>query len=299
MLQQGIRRFHDAIAWLAQIVMFATPEISMQAPLLFDVVFFIVVVSAIIQGVSLNPVARWLGLERPREPEPPVTLEISSLRHVDGKVLDYHVSEESRAAGRTVKKLALPGGVVIAMITRGDKVIPPQGITRIHAGDHVIIVLKPGTEPLVNQVFGRSPEERATVPHAVEFPFRGSTTIGELVEFYSLRIDAPGTTTLDAIMRRELGPDRTEVDAVVELVFLPPDGPATSATTAGDRIPAPRPGFLPPRLQRTRLAQREPTPFVAPHRCRCPAASGWKMTLSTRSQTGPAGTTHSNSSPSR
>jgi potassium/hydrogen antiporter len=291
MFQQGIRRFHDAIAWLAQIVMFvtlgllcfpsrlldvsgkailiaivlmfvarpvavllsglpfrfnikeftfvswvglkgavpitlatfplmfATPTVSMHAPLLFDVVFFIVVLSAIVQGTSLAPVARWLGLERPRDPEPPVTLEISSLRGVDSKILDYAVSEDSRAAGRLVKELALPGGVVIALIARGEKVIPPQGITRIRAGDHVILVLKPGAEPLVEQVFGRS-EERSGVPAFVEFPFRGSVTVGELEEFYSIHIDAPPGTTIDEVMRRELGPDRTEPDAVVEFGSL-------------------------------------------------------------------------------
>jgi cell volume regulation protein A len=96
----------------------------LQASLLFDVVFFIVVVSAIVQGASLKPVARWLGLECPREPEPPMNLEISSLRHVEGKVLNYHITDDSRAAGRLVKELALPGGAVIAMIARGDKVIP-------------------------------------------------------------------------------------------------------------------------------------------------------------------------------
>lgn len=286
--QQGIRRFHDAMAWLAQIVMFvtlgllsfpsrllevsgkaivicavlmfvarpaavlvsalpfrfnwreftflswvglkgavpitlatfplmfATREIPMHASLLFDIVFFIVVASAIIQGTSLTPVARWLGLECPREPEPPVTLEISSLRHVDGKVLDYLVTENSHAAGRLVKELALPAGVVIAMITRGHKVIPPQGITRIHAADHVILVVKPGVEPLVDQVFGRNVEERTPVPQEVEFPFRASTTVGELEEFYSIHINAPATATLDEVMRRELGSDRTEIDAVVE-----------------------------------------------------------------------------------
>ncbi|HNU99285.1 MAG: potassium/proton antiporter [Verrucomicrobia bacterium] len=200
-------------------LMLATPENSLQAPLIFDVVFFIVVLSAIVQGTSLNPAARWLGLERPRDPEPPVTLEISSLRHVDGEVVDYAIGEDSRAAGRMVKDLALPGGVVIALIARGDRVIPPQGITRIHTGDHVILVLRPGTQPLVNQVFGRISDKPAMVPKAIEFPFRGSTTVGEFEEFYSIHIDAPPKTTLDEAMRRELGPEQTALDAVV--VFGP------------------------------------------------------------------------------
>jgi cell volume regulation protein A len=200
-------------------MMFATPEQSLQAPLIFDVVFFIVVVSAIIQGATLSPAARWLGLERPKPPEPPVTLEISSLRNVDGKVVDYSIGNDSRAAGRLVKELALPAGVVIAMIARGQKVIPPQGTTRIHAGDHVIVVLRPGAEPLLDQVFGRD-EQRTPMPTEVEFSFRGSITVGELREFYDLHVDAPSETTLDEIMRRQLGPDETEQDAVVEFESL-------------------------------------------------------------------------------
>jgi cell volume regulation protein A len=289
MYQRSIRRFHDAIAWLAQIIMFValgllcfpsrlwevggkallisvvlfivarpvavwlsawafrfswreltfmswvglkgavpitlatfplmlgTPEASLQARLLFDVVFFIVVLSAVIQGTSLTPVARWLGLERPRDPEPPVTLEISSLRQVDGEVVDYAIGQDSRAAGRLVRDLALPGGVVIALVALGDQIIPPQGITRIEAGDHVILVLRPGTQALVDQVFGPRAREHAGVPKAIEFPFRGSTTVGELEEFYSIRMDAPAETTLDAVMRRELGPEGTVLDATVEL----------------------------------------------------------------------------------
>jgi potassium/hydrogen antiporter len=119
-----------------------------------------------------------------------------------------------------VKELALPDGVVIALIARGEKVIPPQGTTRIHVGDHAILVLRPGTEPLVDQVFGRNPAGRAEVPRDVEFPFRGSTTVGELEAFYSIHIDAPSETTLDEAMRRELGPEQTELDAVVEFSML-------------------------------------------------------------------------------
>lgn len=292
MFQQGIRRFHDAIAWLAQIIMFvtlgllcfpsrllevsgkaiiislvlmvvarpaavlvsalpfrfnlreltfmswvglkgavpitlatfplmfATPEKPLQAALIFDVVFFTVVVSAIIQGTSLTPAARWLGLEIPREPDPPVTLEISSLRNIDGKVVDYTIGAGTKAAGRLVKELALPTGVVIAMVARGEKIIPPQGNTRINAGDHVILVLRAGTEPMVDKVFGRLAQEQTAVPSAVEFPFRGSTTVGELEAFYSIHIDAPPETTLDQLLRMALGPDQTVTDAVAQFELL-------------------------------------------------------------------------------
>lgn len=275
--QRGIRLFHDAMAWLAQIVMFvvlgllcfpsrlldvagqallvgavlilvarpiavlvsvsafrfgwkelvfiswvglkgavpitlatfplmlSTPQHSLQAALLFDVVFFIVVISAAIQGTALTPVARALGLERPRDPEPPVSLEIVSLRHVNGEIVDYTVTEESRAAGRLVKDLALPEGAVIALIARGEQILPPRGSTSIHPGDHVILVLRPGLQPLVNQVFGRDSDARGTIPSELEFPFSATTTVRELQDVYAIEIDAPPGSTLADLMRREFG----------------------------------------------------------------------------------------------
>ena len=69
------------------------------------------------------------------------------------------------------------------------------------------------------------------VPSAVEFPFRGTTTVGELEAFYAIHIDAPPETTLDQLMRMALGPDQTAVDAVAEfealrfrILKLSPDG---------------------------------------------------------------------------
>lgn len=196
-------------------LMLATPQVSLQAPLLFDVVFFIVVVSAVIQGTSLAPVARWLGLERRRNPQPAVTLEISSLQHVNGDVVDYAVGEDSRAAGRMVKDLSLPDGAVIALIARGDEIIPPQGKTRVQAGDHVILVLRPGIQALVNQVFGRNSEARGSIPDAVEFPLRGSTTVGELQEFYSIDMREPSNMTLAEAIRRQCVNNRATLGEAV------------------------------------------------------------------------------------
>ncbi|MBL8820055.1 MAG: potassium/proton antiporter [Planctomyces sp.] len=270
--QRGIRLYHDAIAWLSQIVMFVvlgllcfpsrlldvagkavlisivlifvarpiavllstlrfrfswreltflswvglkgavpitlatfplmlgTAEKPLEAPLLFDVVFFIVVVSAVVQGTSLTPVARLLGLERPHEPDPPLTLEISSLRHVNGEIVDYSIGVDSRAAGRRVRELALPEGAVIALIARGDQIVPPQGSTYIQPEDHVILVLKPGIQPLVNQVFGSCSDVRGLIPNTLEFPLRASTTVREIQELYGIQLEAePEQSLAEAI----------------------------------------------------------------------------------------------------
>jgi len=180
-------------------LMLGTP----QASLLFDVVFFIVVLSAIVQGSTLPMVARWLKLSTPPLAAPSVTLEISSLRNVDGEVVDYAVGDQSRAAGRMVRQLALPNGVVIAMVVRAHHIIPPHGKTKILAGDHVIAVLKPGTRPLVDQIFGAN-ESAESLPRWIEFPLRGSITVGEMRQLYSISIESDESLTLDQVLRKRV-----------------------------------------------------------------------------------------------
>jgi cell volume regulation protein A len=281
--QRGIFLFHDAAAWLAQIVMFtvlgllsfpsrllgvagqgvliagalifvarpvavalsllpfrfnvrevaflswvglkgAVPITLATFPLLhgvpgagtiFNVVFFVVLASALIQGWTLPRVARWLGLETPAEPAPPLTLELSSLRHVEGDIVDYTVGEDSQVAGRRVREIALPEGVVIALIARGQHIIPPQGNTQIVAGDHVILVLKPGTKPLVNRIFSRKASKRDELPPLLEFPLRASTKVMDLEEFYGIKMNAPATQTLDEVLRHRLGKDKAKVGGMV------------------------------------------------------------------------------------
>ena len=108
---------------------------------LFDVVFFAVLVSAVTQGWTLPFAARVLGLREPSPPESGVTLEITSLQNVDGDIVEYPIWEGSRADGLRIRELALPDGVVVAMIVRGRQVIPPRGSTKLASGDvlHILV----------------------------------------------------------------------------------------------------------------------------------------------------------------
>jgi cell volume regulation protein A len=172
---------------------------------IFDVVFFVVLVSALLQGWTLAPLARRLGLDEPGPPPPPVTLEITSLRHVHGDIVQYTLPEGGRVNGQAIRDLALPDGAVVAMIARANRVIPPRGSTRLLPGDHVFLVLTPEARPLVDRTFSATGGVEAPLPEQVEFPLRGDTTVADLEEFYGIPLEADPACTLEELLRMRLG----------------------------------------------------------------------------------------------
>ncbi|XZE55739.1 potassium/proton antiporter [Planctomycetaceae bacterium SH139] len=183
------------------------------AAMIFDVVFFVVLVSAIVQGWSLPWVARWLKLEIPPRREPPVTLEISSLQNVEGDIVDYYVDSDSRAAGKMVKDLALPEEVVLALIVRQQHIMLPKGNSQLESGDHVIVVLRPQVRPLVDRLFARQHHDIAKVglPTTLEFPLRGTIRVEELEGFYDIKLGGNPQHTLAQWIRQRAGQQTLEI----------------------------------------------------------------------------------------
>ena len=132
-----------------------------------------------------------------------------SVIRIDGEVVDFLVTERSRVAGQRLRDLALPDGVLVAMIVRGADVIPPRGSTRVLAGDHAFVLLRPAVRGLVERSFADAGDPAWRPATAIEFPLRGSTRIAELEEFYGVRIEAPGDATLAELLRDRL--DRAPV----------------------------------------------------------------------------------------
>ena len=168
---------------------------------IFNVVFFVVLVSAVLQGGSLARVSRWLKLDEPPRPAVPVTLEITSLRDVDADIIEYTVGDRSKASHKRLSQLSLPDGVVVAMIVRDQELIPPRGSTTILPGDHVFLVLRPETRLLVDRVFRVQREGSDALPSHIEFPLLGTATLGDLRDFYGIRVEGPDGMTLDELIR--------------------------------------------------------------------------------------------------
>lgn len=124
-----------------------------EAELIFNVVFFVVLISATLQGSTLPWAARKLGLDEPTPSTAAATLEITGLAHSDVDIVEYVLYEGSGAIGQALATMNLPDGVVVAMITRGKEVILPRGKTKLSEGDHLFVVLNPESRAEVDVVF--------------------------------------------------------------------------------------------------------------------------------------------------
>ncbi|HSW31396.1 MAG TPA: potassium/proton antiporter [Longimicrobiales bacterium] len=185
--------------------------------LMFDVVFFAVLVSTLAQGWSLPRLARRLGLSLTHVADDPVTLEITSLRDVDGDIVEYSVASTARAAGRLIRDLALPEGAVVAMIVRDRAIIPPRGSTAVLENDHVFLVLRPEVRPLVDRTFSPRPGVESGLPRSTEFRMFAGTTVGDLDEFYGISLSAPRERSLGQLLPDLLGRSAATLGARAEL----------------------------------------------------------------------------------
>lgn len=181
------------------------------APLIFNVVFFVVLVSAILQGSTLSVVARKLGLAESPPATPAATLEITALGDVNADIVEYILGEESRAVGRRLSQAALPEGTVVAMITRSNQVIPPRGSTNLLAGDHLFVVLRPESRLFVDKVFSQAEEGGESTLLANKLRLKGATTLADLKHSYGIELDeAASFVSLDTLLQQQLSGEIVE-----------------------------------------------------------------------------------------
>jgi len=205
---------------------------------LFDAVFFVVLVSALTQGWSLPAVARWLGLAEPADPDPPLSVEINALRHVDGEIVEYTVAPSARVAGQRLRDLTMPDGVLVALVVRGTEVIMPRGATKLRPGDHVFITLRRRLKPLIDRLFDPYAETPPLAP-GLRLLFRADATRGQLHRFFGM----PGPTwseePIGDLLREEA--EDEEPARIGPFVVTPADEPEFVTLTYEPALEEPEP----------------------------------------------------------
>ncbi|MEW5849702.1 MAG: potassium/proton antiporter [Myxococcota bacterium] len=126
---------------------------------ILDVVFFVVVVNALIPGATVQWATRWLGQISDEPPPPEATLDIISMRPLNGQVLVFHIGAASAVANVPLSEVPFSDGAAVMLVVRGNELIPPRGTTVLTPGDHVYVVCREADEELVQLMFGQRIKE--------------------------------------------------------------------------------------------------------------------------------------------
>jgi cell volume regulation protein A len=109
---------------------------------IFNIVFFAVVLSTILQGTTFESFARRLGATSDQQALPAPLLEPGAVRRLGAEVAQFAVGPGDAVVGHPVRDLGLPRDALLNLIVRGQQAIPPRGSTVIQAGDHLHVLVR-------------------------------------------------------------------------------------------------------------------------------------------------------------
>ncbi len=123
-------------------IIFATYPVIAQIPgsnQLFNTVFFITLLSLIIQGMTISKMARWLKLDLPEEKEGN-EFGVELPEEIDTHLNDITLTEDMLTVGNRLADMNIPKGTLVMLIKRGNEFIIPNGQIELHAGDKLLVM---------------------------------------------------------------------------------------------------------------------------------------------------------------
>lgn len=157
-----------------------------QSSIYFNVAFFVVLASMLVQGWTVAPLAGWLKLKLPKEHAPYYSEFVEVPGRAGLQLLGYRVNDLSAAIGRTVIQLALPADVRVVAAFRDGKPVESIGLLEIAARDLVYVITPAEHAGVLDLLFVPADdlEESEQQRFFGTFTLNGNAPLGEVVEMY-------------------------------------------------------------------------------------------------------------------
>lgn len=111
-----------------------------KADMIFNIVFFIVLTSALLQGTTIPLFARKLGLDAPMPVIPASPIECEPTGKMRCDLVEVEVPRTSAMADKQLVDIKFPEGALIALIGREGEFFVPTGGTVIKPGDRLLLL---------------------------------------------------------------------------------------------------------------------------------------------------------------
>ncbi len=133
----------------------------------FNIVFFAVLLSTILQGSTFQELARRLGVTTTEAAIPAPLIEPATIRAMGAEVVEFQVEPRHAAAGARVRELGMPREALLNLVVRENQAIPPRGAMRVLAGDRLHVLVRQEAAVEFRKLLERwrdGPLERGVVP---------------------------------------------------------------------------------------------------------------------------------------
>ncbi len=211
---------------------------------IFNTAFLVVVLSLVVQGWTIRPMARWLGLIIPPRTGPVDRVELELPGEANHELVAYTVHAKSPAArGQKVPRWARP-----SLVIRNGVVVPIYRAKPLQGGDHIYVFAAPSRLPLLDRLYGGTrPLDQDDHQFFGDLVLNPDVTVVQVAELYGLPLALPNADlTLHALFAKEFGAaveigDRLRMGGV-ELIVRDMEGAAiTSVGLALEPTPVSQP----------------------------------------------------------
>ncbi|MCH8497780.1 MAG: potassium/proton antiporter [Marinobacter sp.] len=186
-------------------VMVGLPE----SQAIFHIAFFVVLVSLVVQGTTLAPLARKLKLEVPAGTEPYRRLPLDVDAAGSNELMLFPLKGQQWQEARPLSKLRMPEQTALAGVFRQQQFLAPNPALQVQAGDVIAVFAQADALPeLGKSLSGRqSPEHLLERAFFGDFVLNGDALLGDVEQVYGIEFDElpPDLSLAECFARRTKG----------------------------------------------------------------------------------------------